>query len=282
MGREVRRVAMDFQWPLNQVWEGFLNPYEETVKCEPCEGRGFSPEFRALEALWYGRVPFDPVSTGSAACTPEMPEVREFAEHNCRRSPEFYGDSEAAIQREARRLCRLWNSMWSHHLSQDDVDALIAEKRLRASDGLADFKAETVNRWSLNSWGHDAINQWVVAKARLAKEGKSDRCAVCGGEGHSWTSEEGRIRQESWKPTPPPPGEGYQIWETVSEGSPISPVFASPEDLARWMVQNARRVDRETTYEQWLAFILGPGWAPSMVMCGSTLQTGVAALSAVP
>ncbi len=42
-----------------------------------------------------------------------------------------------------------------------------------------------------------------------------------------------------WQPTEPPTGEGYQLWETVSEGSPISPVFASTEALAAWCEEQA-------------------------------------------
>lgn len=37
----------------------------------------------------------------------------------------------------------------------------------------------------------------------------------------------------------PPIGEGYQLWETTSEGSPCSPVFASLDDLCEWCEKNA-------------------------------------------
>jgi hypothetical protein len=279
MGREVRRVALDFQWPLDRVWEGFLNPHHETEDCKECKGSGSGPEARALSDLWYGYVPFDPASTGSAPFTVKTPEVRAFAERNCRQSPDFYGDSERAIVREGERLCRLFNGQWSHHLSQDDVDALVAAGRLRERDGLPDFKADTVNRWSIGGFGHDGINQHVVVKARLEKQGISELCPHCKGEGFHWKSEEGRLRQESWTPTPPPEGEGYQLWETVSEGSPISPVFAAPEDLATWLVGNARRIDSGTTYDQWLAFIAGPGWAPSMIISGGQMMSGVEAVA---
>ena len=33
MGREVKRVALDFNWPLHKVWEGFQNPLD-TIRCE--------------------------------------------------------------------------------------------------------------------------------------------------------------------------------------------------------------------------------------------------------
>jgi hypothetical protein len=81
--------------------------------------------------------------------------------------------------------------------------------------------------------------------------------------------------------TDPPKGEGYQLWETVSEGSPCSPVFKSPEELAHWLTHSpdyrGKVVDAGTTYEQWLRFILGPGWAPSFIIGPNGLQTGVQA-----
>lgn len=39
----------------------------------------------------------------------------------------------------------------------------------------------------------------------------------------------------------------YQWYEIVTEGTPISPVCASREDLARWLVDN-----EGDTYEEWL------------------------------
>lgn len=75
----------------------------------------------------------------------------------------------------------------------------------------------------------------------------------------------------------PPKGAGYQLWETVSEGSPISPVFKTPDELANWLTSGEyhNRCDAGTTKAQWLSFINGPGWAPSMISDGSTITIGV-------
>ena len=43
---------------------------------------------------------------------------------------------------------------------------------------------------------------------------------------------------EAWTPTDPPTGEGFQLWENVSEGSPASPVFPTRDALVEWMSQN--------------------------------------------
>lgn len=61
----------------------------------------------------------------------------------------------------------------------------------------------------------------------------------------------------------------------------MSPVFAAPEELAQWLADTgASSFGYETaSYEQWLAFINGPGWAPTMVMNEKGLQGGVEASS---
>jgi hypothetical protein len=46
----------------------------------------------------------------------------------------------------------------------------------------------------------------------------------------------------------PPTGKGYQMWETVTEGSPVTPVFTNAEDLAHWLVFDPR--ETEQAYRQ--------------------------------
>lgn len=58
-----------------------------------------------------------------------------------------------------------------------------------------------------------------------------------------------------------------QMYETCTEGTPISPVMETPEELARWLADNDASAfgDMTATYEQWLA-VCKDGWAPSAVM----------------
>lgn len=74
----------------------------------------------------------------------------------------------------------------------------------------------------------------------------------------------------------PPSGAGWQMWETCSEGSPISPVFETPELLAHWLADNnASSFGYMTaTYDQWLKMIM-LGWAPSAVRTSEGLKSGV-------
>lgn len=50
----------------------------------------------------------------------------------------------------------------------------------------------------------------------------------------------------------------YQMYETATEGTPISPVMETPEALARWLADNNASVFgnyRYATYDQWLEMI---------------------------
>lgn len=82
-----------------------------------------------------------------------------------------------------------------------------------------------------------------------------------------------------------PPGTATHLmmYETTSEGTPISPAFATPEELAHWLADNNASAfgDSGATYEQWLATARG-GWAPSMIVDSHGLRSGVAAMADVP
>ena len=54
MGREIKRVALNFNWPIGKIWNGYQNPYGNHIKnCPVCKGRGVGQEYYFLECLWY-------------------------------------------------------------------------------------------------------------------------------------------------------------------------------------------------------------------------------------
>jgi hypothetical protein len=74
------------------------------------------------------------------------------------------------------------------------------------------------------------------------------------------------------------------MYETTTEGTPISPACATPEELARWLVDNDASANGNQTasYEGWLRVARG-GWAPSMVFSPATgMVSGVDALQDAP
>lgn len=56
------------------------------------------------------------------------------------------------------------------------------------------------------------------------------------------------------------------MYESISEGTPISPAFSTAEELARWLTDNnANRFCGQTaSYEEWLGMIR-QRWVPSAV-----------------
>lgn len=210
MGREVKRVALDFMWPRKKVWEGFLNPHYRN--CPACKA-GYSKTYNLLE-----RHVNSLVWDREAIKDPDYAKITTFL---CGRAPD------------------------RSFLGHDSTDAWSAIKKLGELAGLPE--------------------DW-------------NTCATCKGDG---IHPEAKASVEAWEPTPPPAGDGWQMWETTSEGSPISPVFDTPEKLAQWLADNgASSFGRDTaTYEQWLGMIRR-GWAPSAVIGASGLQSGVAGLPA--
>lgn len=72
----------------------------------------------------------------------------------------------------------------------------------------------------------------------------------------------------------------FMMYEDTSEGTPISPAFATAEALARWLADTGASAfaGQTATYEQWLATIKR-GFAHSATLSGGRLVSGVAALA---
>jgi len=73
----------------------------------------------------------------------------------------------------------------------------------------------------------------------------------------------------------------YMMYEECSEGTPISPACATPEELAHWLEDNHASAfgNQTASYESWLRVANG-GYAPSMIFTPETgLVNGVDALT---
>ena len=178
MGRQLKRVALDFNHPLNKRWPGFINPWDDhSGECESCEGTGYSEEAMAVAATL------------------------------------------------------------------------------------------------------DRHGRFEKVRAHCVDLGLAHLCPTCKGNGETFDTPEAEAACEAWEPTEPPAGEGWQMWETVSEGSPISPVFATPEELAHWLTYTPHSWNNgDTSYKAWLRMIRGDGWAFSFGGRAGQLQSGVECL----
>lgn len=72
----------------------------------------------------------------------------------------------------------------------------------------------------------------------------------------------------------------YQVYETVSEGTPVSPVFATKDELIQWLVNDGRGMgiggkQQKLSREAAERFVEA-AWAPSMVVDASGIHEGAA------
>jgi hypothetical protein len=224
MGREVKRVPLDFDQPMGKVWPGYLSP-----DWRPCpSGDCYNGE--TIGGRWVDGIVHLLMMLGEEA-------------------------------RRTDRPLHPWLTALELAPSRRPTPDVIA-----LCEGLAGRPAAF--------FGHDACDQWSAVGKIVAAAGLPEDhfvCKVCQGHG---IHPEDYAASEAWQRTEPPTGEGWQVWETVSEGSPISPVFATPEELAAWMSENGTGLDAGKSKETWLAFI-HRGWAPSLVMDSRGVRSGV-------
>lgn len=73
----------------------------------------------------------------------------------------------------------------------------------------------------------------------------------------------------------PPAGEGWQVWETVTDGSPITPVFPTAEALIEHLCTKGTTADQYRLARGWQRSLpsrqeaesfVRVGWAPSAVV----------------
>lgn len=259
MGREIKRVALDFDYPINKmIWKGYANPYRG-LECAACDGTGQSPEFKELSDNWYA--------------------FEDESKQWCY----------SITQDEVRALADKGRLMDFTHIPINDEQKEIVKKKvanggnnwLPFNNGYIPTAAE-VNLWAKNGPlnGHDAINRWICVETRAKRLGITEtHCKYCSGEGVLWAGEKYAKLSEEFEGIDPPEGDGYQLWSTTTEGTPMSPVFDTPEKLAKWLSDNNASSFGHTTatYDQWLKFINGPAWCPSFILDNKGIRSGVVA-----
>lgn len=72
----------------------------------------------------------------------------------------------------------------------------------------------------------------------------------------------------------------WQLYETVSEGTPLSPPFETQDELIDYLVKNGDFWDQKSwSREVAEKFVNGPGWAPSFVISNGEIKSGVEAVA---
>ena len=127
----------------------------------------------------------------------------------------------------------------------------------------------------------DAAKEWKDAYAAWERGERPDYCS-----GDS-------ANLEYWEWNGEPPDRGYyrpswteaeatwfQVYETVSEGTPVSPAFATREELVEYLVKHGdfwaqSRGEGGCSRKAAEAFVMEDGWVPSMVIENGKITTGI-------
>lgn len=240
MGKALKRVPLDFNWPTKKIWEGFQNPFWKlSWKCPDCK-LGYSKEGSFLHDSFYSMYQDALWGTWVGRNLLAVPSSEELARRG-------FSDRLCQNIALARKFGFKMLVSWEDKLDESDIEALIKADRLwdftHTWDPEQRWQAKVpayvptpdeVNTWSGKGMGHDAINHGTLIRHRCAKAGIDHLCKSCKGRSRLWPDAETEKKYEDWEPQEPPSGDGFQLWETTTEGSPVSPVFKSLDELATW------------------------------------------------
>jgi hypothetical protein len=170
---------------LNELVNFHFEIIRNSVNCESCDGSGYNKATKILSDSWYS---FD-----------DTEWIRISADK------------------------RYNNKAWEHHLTEIEIEALVREGRLRdlvkaniwfdkdkgqwieyingekiLSEQPEYPTPETVNKWSLEGFGHDSINHFICVEARAKHLGVYGRCEKCNGKGYIHTEPKAHLALQLW------------------------------------------------------------------------------------
>lgn len=229
MGRELRRVPLDFDWPQGETWTGYLIPDRLREKpCPDCEN-GLTADGELIQGIAYmiSRLADDVVD-----------------------------------QQRGREM----------HPYLRPIHAI---SYVHGSPRPTPRFEEFVKGLHPEDCGHSFVGRqpYELARRLIKLAGLPegwDYCPTCKGHAAVESYPGQRADTEAWEPTDPPTGDGWQMWETTSEGSPMSPVFATAEELAGWLEGSGASLfgSHTASREQWLKIITGEDFAHVQIAPG--------------
>ena len=212
---------MDFDWPQNTVWKGYVNPYR-SIECPYCEGHGRSKEaeeyHRKFYCMYFGWYEPHPYDENLRYCPKAKPYTLERWEYDFIVGNEYLRDR-----------------VFGKYPTPEYED--IEDFFLRHHDLEMFFTNHA---------------EWELTEEYCRRNGYEILCRHCDGDGRLYLNDEIKELSQNFENVEPPVGEGYQLWENVSEGSPQSPVFATLDELCEWCEENATTfADYRATKDEW-------------------------------
>jgi len=264
MGRELRRVPLDFDWPLRERWVGFVNPHRKLcpkADTNDCHG-GYTSAYKWMDAICH----FIALIGDEAAMPAELrnrpnrfyphPYLKEWNQSPTTSIPR--GVIEALPKEQTLRDYAYWRYLRDNPpqlLELNEELAVLIERLAEPQD--PDLKKSFAARKRGDTF--DRLHGYHILDRLLEVTGLPKEwgiCPVCQGNG---LDPEIQAAHDAWTRSDPPDGPGYQLWETVSEGSPISPVFADEESFVQYLIAEgySEKAARNFTRIGWVMSAMG-------------------------
>jgi hypothetical protein len=145
-------------------------------------------------------------------------------------------------------------------------------------DGLSGRMVERYKPLFVGSWYQTQVDEWDDECAKWKAGWRPEYCTDAESRAMTYEQYSGqRPHRDDYMPDwPDEQCTHLMMYEDTSEGTPISPAFATPEELARWLTDTGASANGSSTgsYEGWLRVAQG-GWAPSLVIIDGVMTSGV-------
>jgi hypothetical protein len=116
----------------------------------------------------------------------------------------------------------------------------------------------------------EAAREWREGFLKWEGGERAERLAAGKDDFEFWEWEGEPPTREYYRPWKDEDATWFQLWETVSEGTPVSPPFATRDELANYLASSGDFWDQKRGDKPWGkaaadAFVKS-GWAPSMMV----------------
>lgn len=184
---------------LNEVVNFYFSVHRDNRSCENCGGSGYHPH-----ASWVADSFYSHSSPFKEPTRRELESMEVLSKFGSSRGGPLEGynafpDDAVLLQYgdQFRAFCeemRNGDGCWHDKITQDELDALKANRRCKDHETLDQVNSSERGR----GLGHDAINRWILIKARLKRFEIPQGCPVCDAHGYVYTADRGHVKLTLW------------------------------------------------------------------------------------
>ena len=128
----------------------------------------------------------------------------------------------------------------------------------------------------------EAVKDWKTEFFKWENGERPNYCSEDSTHLEYWEWDGHPPDREYYRPYKDEDATWFQVYETVSEGTPVTPPFATEEDLIDYLTKNGdfwdqKRGDKPYSREQYQKFVYGK-YAPSFVFENGVVKSGIESL----